>query len=228
MTNSIKTRFKDAVWANTKEKITIGGAGGIGSWLSLLLSRTEQDIVIWDDDIIDESNMSGQLYQIKDIGQYKVTACEQIAHEFSGWNFIYTSIASKLTEKTALSPICFSAFDNMEARKNMFESWVKYHSEEENAIFIDGRMLMESGQIFCVTKENIQRYREEYLFEDYEVPAVDCSTKATSHCGAFISSLMVSFFTNHVTNLVYKDKIREVPFKFEFELPIANFNLYEK
>lgn len=228
MSNSIKTRFKDAVWAKNSHNVSIGGVGGIGSWLSLLLARTEQNITAWDDDVIDDSNMSGQLYPMDQIGSHKVTTCEQIAYQFAGYGFTYAALPTKLNEESVVDAICFSAFDNMEARKAMFTAWEKLHANSKNAIFIDGRMLMEVGQIFCVTHSNAKEYREKYLFADSEAPLVDCSTKATSHCGAFISSLMVSFFTNHLSNIEYEDVIRDVPFRFEFELPIANFTTYDK
>jgi len=224
---TVKTRFKDAPWAKDSHRVTIGGAGGIGSWLAFLLARTEQNIDLWDFDTIDESNMSGQLYMISHIGMPKVIACQELVRNSSGYEFEFNPFNSKLTVGSKLHPICFSAFDNMEARKDMFANWEKYHMNKDGAIFIDGRMLMESGHIFCVTKETAERYKSEYLFDDAEVPAIDCATKATSHCGAYISSMMVSMFTNHLTNLHYKEDIRTVPFRYEFELPLTNFNSFD-
>ena len=225
---SIKTRFKDAVWAKKKHTVTIGGAGGIGSWLAFALARTEQNVELWDYDTIDQTNMSGQLYRLSDIGKHKTVACKDVVRQFSGTNFQFEAVNTKMTKYTLVQPFCFSAFDNMTARKEVFEAWYEQHKDNKNAIFIDGRMLMESGQIFCVTPSRAELYRKEYLFDEDQAPSVDCSSKATSHCGMFIASVMTSMFTNHLSNIVYDEDMRDVPFKFEFELPLINFTTDDK
>lgn len=122
--------------------------------------------------------------------------------------------------------IMFSAFDNMEARKTMFQSWVEHISvlEEddhdlEEAIFIDGRLTAEQLQIFCVTPKDIEEYKK-HLFDDSEVEDAPCTFKQTSHSAAMIASHMIAFFTNHITNVREGENVRSLPFFWEYFIPL--------
>ena len=115
-------RFKGFPWFNLiqDENVYIGGAGGIGSWLSFFLARSGvQSIVIFDDDQIESHNTSGQMFKHSQIGLNKVKAVTDNIYEFTG-KFI-TSYTEKINEDTPLGRYFFSAFDNMEARKNAFK-----------------------------------------------------------------------------------------------------------
>ena len=79
---------------------------------------------------------------------------------------------------------------------------------------------MEQMQIFCVTIENAKEYADKHLFDDSEVVAENCTMKQTSHSAAMIASLMVGFFTNHLTNVRKKSIIRNVPFEYEYFIPL--------
>ena len=55
MTETHSSRFKDAPWFPKEETaIIVGGAGGIGSWLSLLLSRAGFYPIVYDYDRLEE------------------------------------------------------------------------------------------------------------------------------------------------------------------------------
>jgi len=223
---TISERFKDAPWFSKdggKHKAVIGGAGGIGSWLALFLARAGFEIVVYDPDHVELHNLGGQLYTINDVTRHKTTALRYMIRNFA--NVDITEYAVKLTQSTATCPFCFSAFDNMTARRDMFEVWKRsYQFIREDTgiepIFIDGRLLMEQLQIFCVTKNTIEQYDQEYLFEDSEVEDAPCTMRQTSHIAAVIGGLMTGFFTNHISNMIAKQKIRNVPFFYEYFLPM--------
>jgi len=129
-----KVRFSDADWYKSgPEDIIVGGVGGIGSWVALLLSRIGHELHIYDDDTIDETNMAGQLYPISAIGKSKEVAVMEMIRDFSGTR---CSSNGRYTKDSLYSPIVFSCFDNMEARKVMFEKWA---AEEDRELFVDGR-----------------------------------------------------------------------------------------
>ena len=80
-----KSRFRDATWFQKVEEFTIpiviGGSGGIGSWLTLFLSRnmTETNsLILYDFDRVEEVNIAGQLFRIKDVGKLKADAMRDI------------------------------------------------------------------------------------------------------------------------------------------------------
>lgn len=217
-----KVRFSDALWASPIQHIVVGGAGGIGSYVAFFLSRIGHALYLYDMDVIDETNMGGQLYTIKQIGLNKAEAMKDSLTDFTGATNITTF--QQYTEEDGLtSPIMFSCFDNMLARKLMFEKWCLLPDRE---VFIDGRNLAEVGNVFVVQKGQEEEYRK-YLYDDSEVQDAPCSFKSTSHCSALIASLMVSGMNNYLTNKKAGFNDRVVPFKTDFELPIFSIRPVE-
>lgn len=237
-------RFKDLIWAKHEGlDCLLGGAGGIGSWLAFLLSRATFNVVIYDFDTVDYLNLGGQLFSDKHLNMSKADAVKQIVADFSGKNI--TVFNQRYTEDSIYNNFMFSCFDNMEARKIMFNNWKKAVEDwkedtkvaesvaksediEEvtlpfTPLFIDGRLGAEHLEIFCVTPDKIEEY-EKNLFDDSEIPDEPCTMKQTSHSAAMIASLMVGFFTNHISNLLDKESDREVPFSFRLHIPMCIIN----
>lgn len=222
-----KARFSNAPWFDRIQisNVIIGGAGNIGSWVSLFLARQGCSIYVYDFDFVDESNIAAQLYPVSGIGNLKTEVLSETLSnlvnsdiEFSGK---FTAL-ERFEKGSMIDKYCFSCFDNMEARKALFESWVDLYSTSEDAIFIDGRLLAEIGQVFFVTKDRIEQYRAT-LFSDAEVALEDCAYKGTTHCSAIIAGLMVSGFNNFLTNL--DNKVRDLPFNIDYQLPLFNFDI---
>lgn len=214
-----KARFSDADWFKIgPQDIIVGGAGGIGSWLVLFLSRIGHNIFLYDMDNIDETNMAGQLYKASQIGQNKAVAAKTVAAEFCSTDNIKTF--GEYTEKGFVAPIMISCFDNMAARKLMFEAWAAL---EERELFIDTRMLAEVGNVITVQKGQEDLYRA-LLFDDNEIEEAPCSFKATSHCGAIIGSLAVNTLNSYLTNKSLGFVLRPLIFKLDFELPMVAFS----
>ena len=223
-----RLRFSDATWfPRNKEICLIGGSGGIGSWLSFFLSKIGFNIYLYDFDTIEPHNLGGQLFKQRHIGVLKVEAVQEIIAEYcEGKLNIFNE---RVTRDTPHHYFVFSAFDNMQARKDLFEVWKKSLLEIPEGIypiFIDGRLELEQLQIFCVTPETMTRYETEYLFSDSVVQEVACTMKQTSHTAAMIGSLMTAFFTNHISNMYMQEDIREVPFYFEFVVPMNYVNTF--
>jgi len=222
---AVRDRFKDLEWFSTVSTQTVGvvGAGGIGSWLTMLLARAGcNDIFVFDYDILEEHNIGGQMYPVSTVGQTKLKALQSIVKDFSGLNL--STYVEKYVPTSITNEIMFSAVDNMAARKVIFERWVELFesTKNKNMLFIDGRMLAENLQIYVVTPDRIEDYKAT-LFEDSEVEEQPCTAKATSHCGALIGSLMVSAYTNWANNLT--QDIRVVPFSISINLPLMDFSV---
>lgn len=220
-------RFKDAPWFS-KEKIycVVGGAGGISSWLTLFLARAGFMPMVYDFDFLEEHNLGGQLFPKSGIGQPKVDVLRDVVKQFA--DTAITVFNQRFQEDSMAHNIMFSGFDNMDARKVMFTKWLDYNQkiagkEKEQSIFIDGRLLAEQMQIFCVRGTDqaaIDEYYKEYLFPDSDVPDAPCTFKQTSHAAAMIAGFMTSFFTNHIANVMSHTQSRQVPLYTEYFIPL--------
>ena len=221
--NESATTFRGLPWFDLASNavVTIGGAGGIGSWLALFLSRIGVTSTIYDFDTVEKRNLGGQFYSRNSVGKTKIKALSEAINTFSYQNHLITQ-NHRLDNNTPVSAFSFSAFDNMKARKDMFTAWKNKINSIPNSyksIFIDGRLEAEFFQIYCVTPSRMERY-EATLFDDDTILETACSVKQTSHVAAMIGSFMTGFFTNHLTNIAENTKVREVPFKYELFLPL--------
>ena len=214
------SRFSSAIWyEKVKEKdITLAGCGGIGSYVGFLLGRMKPArLVLYDNDTVEVANLSGQLFDSRFIGSYKVDALRTMINEYSYCFTIY-SIRERYTQYSGVSPIMICGFDNMEARKVFFKKWEAAALDSTDAgkyLFIDGRLAAEEFQVFAITGDNraaMRKYEEEYLFSDEEAEETLCSYKQTSYMANMIASVMVNIFTNFCANECGLPFPRETPF----------------
>jgi len=226
--NSSFRRFKNLPWFDkvSASLIFVGGAGGIGSWLSFFLCRAGAEVVLVDDDTVAEENLAGQLYGKQDIGKPKVEAMYDLIDRLCGQNTL-SPIKTFITEEPSQwqgivsdCDVVAVGFDNLKARRIIYEEWkVK---GKEGSFFIDGRLAAESGQVFVLgknwSKDKFDSYEATY-FSDEERVELPCSMKATTHCGAMIASFMVSQITNHLNNTVEGAIPRQIS-NIEFHLPV--------
>lgn len=107
--------------------ITLGGVGGVGSWLAVILAKMGfENVTLFDYDKVEEVNLGGQLFTINDAenNRSKNLAASYLANSFS------KNAGNWITEQTfdkdsSVHPICIAAFDNMKTRKLMFDKWSK-------------------------------------------------------------------------------------------------------
>ena len=214
------SRFSSAIWYENIQKKTIilAGIGGIGSHLGFLLARMKPaSMFIYDNDIVETVNMSGQLYGQSDLGIPKVTALAKMIRNYANYGSVF-AISERFTDESEASDIMICGFDNMVARKLFFNKWLdhvqsKPEEERANCLYIDGRLDAEMFQILCIRGDdnyNISRYNNEFLFSDAEADETVCSYKQTTFCANMIASYMVNLFVNFCANEV--GAYRDLPF----------------
>lgn len=232
-------RFSGAPWFNgVKEAdIILAGIGGIGSYVAFLLARTGfNSLTVYDFDTIEKVNLAGQLFRKDQIGQKKTRAIYNITRDFCD-NVGEISMHSTHFDKYSYNaPIMICGFDNMEARKVFFNSWLKYAEEfpNEPCLFIDGRLAAEEFQIICITssdKEAIKIYKEKLLFSQEEAEPTVCSYKQTTFAANMIGCLIVNMYINFISSI--NGYYRELPFFTYYnattvELSTINSNQYGK
>ena len=217
-----QSRFKDAPWFPRHDELCmVGGAGGIGSWLCYFLTKIGFKINLYDFDTVEDHNLGGQLFFQEDVGRNKVQAVARVIQAFC--NAPLSTFNERIDLNTMTHYYVFSAFDNMKARNDLFQVWKKSWIRTPvgvTPIFIDGRLEIEQLQVFCVTPSNADRYEKEHLFSDSAVDDAPCTMKQSSHTAAMIGTIMTSYFTNHIANTYAGETIREVPFYYEFVVPM--------
>ena len=229
------SRFSGAMWFNAIQLSTVvlAGLGGIGSYVLFCLSRMKpKQIFLYDDDVVELANLSGQLYSAPMVGKRKVDAMAELARDFSCYYGVQ-AVPQKFTKDTPAGDIMICGFDNMQARKDFFEAWVKHlvnHPSPSKCLFIDGRLNMEEFQVFCMRGNDtysIEKYHREYLFEDYQAESLQCSMKQTTYCANMIGSVIVNLFTNFIANQLKPLIDRDVPFKTYYDASMMYFKTEE-
>lgn len=216
------SRFSSAIWyeAIQKKTILLAGIGGIGSWATFLLARMKPAaLFIYDPDIVETVNMSGQLYSMNDVGSPKVSALSGMISRYCDYGSTF-AVPERFDESSEAADIMICGFDNMAARKLFFRKWINHvqnkpASERANCLYIDGRLAAEEFQVLCIKGDdefNINRYGREFLFSDVEADTTVCSYKQTTFMANMIASVMVNLFVNFVANSCEPLIDRDLPF----------------
>lgn len=225
--NDATSRFSGTEWFNEiqKQKVIIAGMGGIGSNLAFQVARMNPEAMfLYDNDNVETVNMSGQLFSRNDIGRTKVDAVAEKISSFTTTQHVY-ALNERYTSVSERGDIMMCGFDNMAARRVFFDAWLGYiepksKEEKKHCLFLDGRLSIDTLQIFCITGNdiyNIKRYAEKHLFSDSEADETVCSMKQTTYLACMIGSLMTNLFTNFVANLLDPIIPYDLPFFTEYD-----------
>lgn len=229
------SRFSGAIWysAIQSKTITLAGVGGIGSYVGFLLARLKPaGLYLYDPDIVEQANMSGQLYGSGDLGQAKVSSLHRMLQVYANY---YNSVAyqERFTAESEATDIMICGFDNMKARKLFFDAWedrlmAKPEEERGKMLFIDGRLAAEEFQVFAIQGNDIRairEYRNKWLFSDAVADETICSYKQTTFMANMIASVMVNLFVNFVANECNPIIDRDVPFMTQYSADTMYFKV---
>ena len=224
-------RFKGADWFEIvqEQNVILAGLGGIGSWVSLFLSRLgPKTISLYDDDRFEEHNLSGQAFRINSLGRYKVEEAASIATDFSNYDKCY-SFVSKYLEINSTSKIMICGFDNMGARKLFYNKWKETIIQEESHeyLFIDGRLTADMFQLFCIQGNDAyaqDEYEMNWLFEDEDADVTDCTFRQTSHIAAMLGTYITTYFTNFCSNLSPDNFPKRIPWFMEYNSIVNTYD----
>lgn len=211
--NRYNERFKDAPWVkeSMKDIVMIGGVGGIGSnALYYLAKSTPCKFAIYDDDIVDEFNVGTQFFMPNSIGSNKVGALQSIMKSFGIEDNRVYPINSKIRSEAL--PISIGAFDNMDARKQLFNNWKNLPNKE---LLIDGRLSATIYQVYVVTPGEREEWYEKTLFDDKDVADAPCTFKQTTHFAGLIGARITHVLTNYLSNKYMGEDILNIPYLIE-------------
>lgn len=205
------------------------------SYVAFLLSRLRPaGITMYDDDMVEEVNMSGQLYKRDDLGKSKVKAMTDMIHSYSNFHSI-TALTERFEMTSEATDIMICGFDNMEARRVFYMRWssrVRSLPEEQrkHCLFIDGRLAAEELQVLCIRGDdtyNMVRYSREWLFSDSQADSTQCSYKQTTFMANMIGSIIVNLFVNFCANDIEGENApaieRDLPFLTTYDASMMMF-----
>jgi len=201
-------RFKDAPWYKIEDEreILLVGAGGIGSnTLYNLIKTIPATYFIQDNDKVVTHNIGTQFFTPNDINSLKVRSLAEKLRPHA----VINTIIDKFRPFDTVKPITISAVDNMETRKDIFDSWKTMPDRE---LLIDGRLRADLYEIYIVQSDMEDRYAET-LFDDNEVDDGPCTFKQTAYFGMLIGARITQVLVNYFTNKAGAEDIAIIPFK---------------
>jgi len=169
------------------------GTGSVGSFACLGLSKMGAHLMeVWDDDMIDEVNISNQFFRVKDIGEYKVDALQSIVKDFEDVNIVVHP--EKHNGDKDLSGIVITALDSMLPRKRI---WDSIKGSENVELFIDPRMGGRVARIFLVNPKNGVEQYEKTLYTDEDSAPERCTERTIIYNVLGISSMICKAIEDH-------------------------------
>lgn len=202
---------------NNFKHIEIIGAGAVGSWLALFLTRAQLPVLITDFDRIEEKNIAGQFFNKNQLHQYKIDALKANIDDFSTSELLTTQ--NYRYEKLAdTSQIVISAVDSMSLRQQLFDDFLAHPTAK---IFIDCRMAPDTFSIAFYSKfkrddADLKLDFSSHYFEDFEEARPICSFVTTTHTVVNLASRVAMMCTMLVAN--HGDDFGQLPFIYEFNV----------
>lgn len=175
-----------------KEKnidINIIGVGAVGSYIALQLAKLGvEKIIIWDFDVVDEHNITNQVYDYEDLDLPKVDALEK--HLKRSNPEIRVIKKGRYSAGMPISGIVFLEVDSMKVRQEFVDD-NRYNQEID--MVIDGRIGLATGEVHCIS------WQDEKIVEKFEekVQSFDDANAAVtvSACGTTLSVSPTVFVT---------------------------------
>lgn len=240
--NDSSARFSGAEWFNKIRDmgVSIIGLGGIGSWLSLLISRLQISTLYGRDmDKVEMVNLSGQLYQYSDVGLNKIEAIRNLINKFVSYKPSMYMDSSEFTVDSNI-PVVSSmisvknvmlGLDSITARQSVYNWWKSnVLNDPQEFILIDGRLTADKWQIFAITSRDHKRmetYEKEWLFPESEAQHLPCSFKQTTYMASMIASFMCNLFVNFVAESTKPLVPYSIPFMIEYNAQTLEMKTYE-
>jgi hypothetical protein len=174
--------------------IRIIGAGGIGSWTTLALTKMGcSNIVVQDFDKVSDVNVASQIYGVEDIGKSKVECLRETIKRMTDIG-IGIDRTRWSTTQDIKEEIVIGALDNIDTRRALWEDLKKNSNVD---LFIDGRMSGDLIRIFSVPLNNDHTKFEKSLVPREAIDPTPCTGKAvvynTFMCGSLICNLVKKF-----------------------------------
>jgi len=171
--------------------ITIIGAGGIGSPLSIALAKMGcSDLTIWDFDTVEAHNIPNQLYPVDAVGTLKVEALRSVVEQFAGLR--PRVVPRAFTAEERVSGVVCACVDTMQAR---WDIWKAVRFKPAVSLYVDARVAGEIGVIYTIRPCDVHQarfYEEQTLHSDDEAIDLPCTARSVIYNGLFVAALIAA------------------------------------
>lgn len=173
-----------------RRPISVIGVGGIGSPTVLALSKMGcTKITVYDDDYVEEHNLSSQLYRHSDLHRAKVEALRDIIGMFSDTQLACNKV--RVDGRIELQGIVITTVDSMQSRYKIWNESIKLNRKVN--LYIDARMGAEVCRILSicpVDPDDVDLY-EKSLYSDSEALEEPCTARAIIY-NVFMSAALIA------------------------------------
>jgi hypothetical protein len=210
-------RNKDLINQSLLSEVTIIGAGGIASALVTILAQMGfSKFYIWDDDKLEEHNLSTTAYPEDFLGYTKAKCAELMIYKFNAKADVDINII-KWKPGRHLSDIVLLTPDNMETRLDVHMQWKK---RDTRKALIDMRMGALTMEVISVEKDN-DNFGKTWQ-PSSKISDEACTAKHTIFTANVVAGLGASQLFNVLHNRSYWQYIRHslAPLSFGREYPI--------
>lgn len=181
------------------KKITIVGCGATGSAAALALTKMGMSNVhIYDDDVVDEVNLSAQFHPFSAVGFPKTESLRTLLKIMADVDV--TASNSKYLRQHAIGEegIVIVAADSMSARREIFETLRDEAPRCE--LMIDPRMGPEYYEQHALRPSDTDAARayEKTLFSDDDAAPVRCTAKSTVYTALLAGGLIAKSVKNYL------------------------------
>lgn len=189
-------RNKDLISQKVLTKIGIVGLGGIGSQLVPLLSIMGfKSIHGWDNDLLEEHNLSTTMYPQTALGKTKSEIAEGISKLYAVKPDNMKFYNKYYDETSPTMPNMIVCTDDMESRMTAYTRW---REQSNRRLFLDLRMGAMAMEIVTTTKDD-DNYLDTWV-PTHSVEPEPCTMKHT----IFTASIVGGIGVNQVFNVLAK------------------------
>jgi molybdopterin-synthase adenylyltransferase len=199
------SRQKDIVPAEriSQCRATVIGVGAIGRQVSLQLTAIGIPwLQLFDDDLVEITNLASQGYFEEDIGRFKVDAVSSQCWKINSQLEIDPH-TERFKRSIKAGNCIFNCVDSIETRRLIWES-----VKDRANFHCDGRMSAETLRIITACDHKSREYYPTTLFSTEQAFRGSCTAKTTIHCANIAAGLMLSQFTKYLRNFAVEPDIQ--------------------
>ena len=172
----------------------LAGAGGLGSWIALLLAKMGcPKLYLYDFDRVEEHNLPNQYYPLHSVGRLKAEMlAEQIAAQSESVCFPSPEPFPPANGKTPENTIWIVTVDSMAERNKIWQ-----HAADrfrKPPFYIDVRMGGQVCRLYAIRPGDPLdvRFYQQHCYDDHQAEELPCTAQGIGYTGFLAAALVGS------------------------------------